>query len=234
MATIAVVLSGCGRGDGSEIHEAASCLIHLDRHRATYRCFAPDKMQSDVVNHAVGATSPEKRNVMVESARISRGDITPLAKLNVDEFDAIVFPGGFGAAKNLCTFAKDGANCSVDPDVERVVKGFRAKGKPIAMCCIAPVIAAKVFGTKAGGPGCEVTIGDDGATAGAIAAMGSKNLARPVTEAVVDTGNRLVTTPAYMCDTGPYGVFTGIGRMIDELIKMAGAPAPQPRATVTA
>lgn len=227
MTQVAVVLAGCGRGDGSEIHEAASCLIHLDRHKITYKCFAPDKPQADVIDHATGKPMNERRNVMVESARISRGDIAPLSKLDVDAFAAIVFPGGYGAAKNLCTFAKDGPNCKVDPDVERVVKGFRAKGKPIAMCCIAPVIAAKVLGTQAGGPGCEVTIGDDAATAGAIAEMGSKNISRPVTETVVDTKNRLVTTPAYMCESGPYGVFTGIGRMIDELVKMIGAPSPR-------
>ncbi len=223
MTQVAVVLAGNGRGDGSEIHEASSCLIHLDRHKIAYRCFAPDKPQADVIDHVTGKPTHETRNVMVESARISRGEISPLAKLDVDAFAGIVFPGGYGAAKNLCTFAKDGPNCTVDPDVERVVKGFRAKNKPIAMCCIAPVIAAKVLGTSVGGPGCEVTIGEDAATAGAIAKMGSKNIARPVTEAVVDTKNRLVTTPAYMCDSGPYGVFTGIGRMIDEFVKMIGS-----------
>lgn len=218
---VAVVLSGCGRGDGSEIHESVSCLVHLDRHGAQVKCFAPDKAQSDVVNHSTGHVASESRNVMVESARISRGDIAPLSSLDVDAFDALVFPGGFGAAKNLCSFARDGANCTVDPDVERVVKGFRAAGKPIAMCCIAPVIGAKVLGTKAGGPGCEVTIGDDAGTAAAIESMGSRNVPRPVTEAVVDAKNKLVTTPAYMCNAGPFGVFTGIGRMIDETIKMA-------------
>jgi enhancing lycopene biosynthesis protein 2 len=221
-AKVAVVLSGCGFKDGSEIHEAVSCLIHLDRHQASVSCFAPDKPQADVVNHATGKPATETRNVMVEAGRIARGQIAPLSRLDVEAFDAVVFPGGFGAAKNLCTFAKDGPDCRIDPDVERVVKGFKAAGKPIAMCCIAPVIGAKVLGTMAGGPGCEVTIGADAGTADAIAKMGSKNLPREVTEAVVDTKNRVVTTPAYMCDAGPHGVFTGIGKMIDETIRLTG------------
>src|SRR5438105_3624402 len=125
MASVAVVLAGCGRGDGSEIHEAVSCLIHLARLGAAYRCFAPDALQADVVNHATGKSVPgEKRNQMVEAARIARGEIAPLSTLDPAAFDAVVFPGGFGAAKNLCTFAKDGENCTVIPDVERVVKGF--------------------------------------------------------------------------------------------------------------
>lgn len=220
MPTIAVVLAGCGRGDGSEIHEAVSCLIHLDRLGARYRCFAPDKAQADVINHATGKPAPEGRNVMVESARISRGDIAPLATLDIDAFDALVFPGGFGAAKNLCSFAADGAECVVDPDVKRAFMGFHKAGKPIGLCCIAPVIAARLLGRALGGPGCTVTIGGDAATAAAIGKMGSTNAPKPVTEAVVDAANRVVTTPAYMCEAGPFGVFTGIGRMIDETVRM--------------
>lgn len=221
MPTVAVVLAGCGKADGSEIHEAVSCLIHLSRHGAEYRCFAPDKPQADVVNHATGTPSQETRNVMVEAARISRGEISPLSKLDPSRFDAVVFPGGFGAAKNLCTFAKEGPNCSVDADVERVVRGFRAQKKPIGMCCIAPVIAAKVLGKGAGGDGCQVTIGSDAGTAGAVAAMGSTNVAKGVTEAVVDEANRLATTPAYMCDASVHEVFTGIGKMIDAVVQLA-------------
>lgn len=220
MPTVAVVLSGCGRGDGSEIHESVSILIHLSRLGATYRCFAPDIAQSDVIDHATGKPVAEKRSVLAESARISRGDITPLSRLDVDAFDALFFPGGFGAAKNLCTFAKDGEKCTVNPDVERVIKGFQKAGKPIALCCIAPVLAAKVLGKSAGGPGCSVTIGADAATAGAIAKMGSTNIAKSVTEAVVDDKNKVVTTPAYMCDARPHEVFEGIGRMTEAALRL--------------
>jgi enhancing lycopene biosynthesis protein 2 len=227
MAKIAVVLCGCGRGDGSEIQEAVSCLVHLSRLGAQFRCFAPDAAQADVINHLTGEASQEKRNQLVEAARIARGEISPLAQLRPDEFDAVVFPGGFGAAKNLCTFAKDGEKCTVMPDVERIVKGFHRAGKPVSMCCIAPVIGARVLGKAAGGPGISVTIGDDKGVAAAMEKWGSKNVVRPVTEAAVDEANRITSAPAYMYgDASPWEVYQGIGRMIEELMKMiASKPA---------
>ena len=222
MAKVAVVLAGCGRADGSEIHEAVSCLIHLSRMGAEYQCFAPDAPQADVVNHLTNEPAAgERRNQLVEAARIARGSILPLTRLDPGAFDAAVFPGGFGAAKNLCTFAKDGENCAVIPDVERAVKGFHAKGKPVGMCCIAPVIAAKVLGKAAGGPGCSVTIGDDAGTASAIVKMGSSNVVKSVTEAAVDKPNKLATSPAYMYGKAtPFQVYEGIGRMVEETLKM--------------
>jgi enhancing lycopene biosynthesis protein 2 len=215
---VAVVLAGCGRADGSEVQESVSCLIHLSRHGATYRCFAPDKPLIDTINHATGKPVAETRNALVEAARISRGNITPLAQLDPMEFDAIVFPGGFGAAKNLCTFAKDGPNCQVEPDVERVIRTFHEQKKPIGLCCIAPVLAARVLGQGMGGPGCQVTIGDDPATAGAIRAMGSANVPMNASEAFSDGANRVHTTPAYMFDASAHDVFVGIGRMIDSVV----------------
>lgn len=219
---IAVVLCGCGRGDGSEITEAVSCLIHLSRLGLDYACFAPDAAQSDVINHLTGKPAVEKRNQLVEAARIARGEISSLSMLDVDQFDAVVFPGGYGAAKNLCTFAADGPEMRVVPDVERVIKGFHSRNKPIALCCIAPVLAAHVLGAVAGGPGCEVTIGGDSATASAISRMGSKNISKSVTEAHVDQSNRLFTTPAYMCDARPSEVYEGIGKMIEGMAAALG------------
>ena len=220
---VAVVLSGCGFLDGSEIHEAVSCLVHLSRHGISYRCFAPDAPQADVVNHAAGQPARESRNCMVEAARIARGQISPLADLKDQGFDGIVFPGGFGAAKNLCTFAKDGPSCTVQGDVDRVLKAFRSAHKPIAMCCIAPAIAARVFGTTGGGSGCSVTIGDDAGTASAIQAMGATHVVTKVTQAHVDAGAKLVTSPAYMFHASPWDVFQGIGAMIDEFARLLQA-----------
>lgn len=218
---VAVVLSGCGKNDGSEIQEAVCVLVHFSRHGAAVSCFAPNKPQADVIDHAAGAPARETRNVMVESARISRGAIAPLASLEVARFDALVFPGGFGAAKNLCTFARDGANCTVDPDVERVIRAFRAAGKPIALCCIAPVLAAKVLGVPAAAGQCALTIGADEGTAAAIRAMGASHVEKRVTEALVDREHRIITTPAYMCDASPFEVFQGIGAMIDATMELA-------------
>lgn len=221
MKRVAIVLGGCGRGDGSEIHESVSCLIHLSRHNVAYRCFAPDQNQADVIDHVTGKPMAQTRNLMVEAARISRGEISPLASLDPDAFDAVVFPGGFGAAKNLCTFAKDGPNCTVHPDVSRIIKGFHAKGKPIAVCCIAPVLAARALGKTSGGPGVEVTIGNDQGTASAIASWGSTNVPKAVTEAHVDTKHKIVSTPAYMYgDATPAQVFEGVGKMIDQLVRL--------------
>jgi enhancing lycopene biosynthesis protein 2 len=200
-------------------------LIHLSRHGVAYRCFAPDAPQTEVINHATGKPMPGgTRNMMVEAARISRGDMTPLAKLDAAEFGAVIFPGGYGAAKNLCTFGlsgeKGGAECEVLPDVARVLKAFHAAKKPIGVICIAPVLAARVLGTRQGGPGVKVTIGSDAETAGAIATMGSTNVPKSVTESYTDEANRIVSTPAYMCDAKPHEVFEGIGKLVDGVVAM--------------
>jgi enhancing lycopene biosynthesis protein 2 len=223
MARVAVVLSGCGVFDGSEIHEAVSVLIHLSRHGAKVQCFAPD-IERAAVNHLTHKLEAHARNVLAESARIARGKIKPLAQLKAEEFDAVFFPGGFGAAKNLCNFAEKGAGCTVEAEVERVVKAFHAAGKPVGMCCIAPVIAARVLGTAHKGPGVSVTIGDDTETAAAIAQMGAKNVVRPVTEAYVDEANQVVTAPAYMYGDAPvHEVYEGIGAMVDSVLEHVGS-----------
>ena len=231
MPRAAVVLSGCGVFDGSEIHEAVSLLIHLSRLGVEWSCFAPDIEQAQTINHYTGEVEPRRqRNVLHESARIARGKdrISPLDEIEPAGFDALFFPGGFGAAKNLCTFATDGAHCTVEPGVERAVKLFRDAGKPIGMCCIAPVIAAKILGTESGGEGCEVTLGSEGDAPEAVRAMGATHVAKGVREALVDRDNLLVTTPAYMCEAEVHEVYEGIGRMVEEtmrLAKSAGARA---------
>jgi enhancing lycopene biosynthesis protein 2 len=221
---IAVVLAGCGRADGSEIHESVSVLIHLSRKGWAYSCFAPDAPQAEVTNHATGKAMPggQTRNMMVEAARISRGQIAPIDRLGTADFDALVVPGGFGAAKNLCNFASKGADCDVLPDLERIIHGFHKSQKPMAFCCIAPVIVARVLGTRSGGPGCMVTVGNDAATSEAIRTMGSSHAGRGVTEACTDLKNKVVTTPAYMYDARPHEVFDGIGKMVDDLATLLG------------
>lgn len=225
MVHAAVILSGCGVYDGSEIHEAVAVLFHLSRHGVRVQCFAPDKPQSDVVNHAAGKpVAGEKRNVLQEAARIARGRIQPLSQLNASDFDAAFFPGGFGAAKNLSDFAAKGADCQADPDVARVIREFNAAGKPIGLCCISPILAARVLGTVGageggGGPGVSVTIGNDPQTAAAIHAMGATHVAKPVSEAHVDERRRVVTAPAYMYGEAPiHEVFEGIGDMVEQTL----------------
>ncbi|XP_057222478.1 glutamine amidotransferase-like class 1 domain-containing protein 3, mitochondrial isoform X2 [Malurus melanocephalus] len=152
---VALVLAGCGVFDGSEIHEASAALVHLSRGGAEVKIFAPNIEQRDVVNHLKGSPAEEKRNVLVESARLARGNIQDLAELKASEFDAVIFPGGFGVAKNLCSWAVDGKNCTVNEHVNSTLQAFHSAKKPIGLCCISPVLAAKVF------PGCEVTVGQD-------------------------------------------------------------------------
>jgi len=222
MKPIAVVLAGSGRADGSEIHESVSVLVHLSRHGVKYQCFAPNQPQTDVVDHASGKPMQESRNCLVEAARISRGDIRDIKSLHAADFAGVVFPGGFGAAKNLCSFAKDGATCSVQPDVARVLMDFAGASKPIGLICIAPVLGAAVFGRDLQ-RSCSITLGADAGNDAAAAAtkMGARHVAKRVTEALVDETNRIVTTPAYMCDATPFEVFTGIGVLVDEVVRLA-------------
>lgn len=226
MPTVAVVLSGCGVFDGSEIHESVAVLYHLSRLGAEYHCFAPDIEQAQVIDHYTHKpVEGEKRSVLSEAARIARGAIRPLRDLKVEDVDAVFFPGGFGAAKNLSSFATKGAGCEVNPEVERVIKAFYAAEKPVGMCCIAPVLAAKVLGKSAGGPGVTVTVGDDAGAAAAIAEMGSQNVVRPVTESYTDSSARVVTAPAYMYEAPIHEVFRGIGEMVERTLALTNAPA---------
>lgn len=226
--TVAVILSGCGFLDGSEIHESVAVLMHLARHGASWHCFAPNIEQANVVDHLTGQVEERRqRNILHESARIARGkdNISPLATLDVNLFDALILPGGFGAAKNLCTFAVDGEHCTVLPDVERILKMFYAVEKPIGMCCIAPVIAAKVFGKALGGPGLTLTVGEESEAADAVRKMGNTHTPTPVTGVCVDPANAVVTTPAYMFDATPHEVYIGVGRMVDEVLRLAQSAA---------
>lgn len=191
---VAVVLSGSGVYDGSEIHETVLTLLAIDQQGAAYQCFAPDIMQHHVINHLTGEASDEARNVLVESARLARGNIKPLSRFDADEFDAIIFPGGFGAAKNLSSFAFEGADCSVDDGVDSAVKAMLSKGKPIGALCISPAFVARII------PGAKVTIGEDEATANAIEAMGGRHQRSGHGEVVVDDECNLVTSPCYMLE----------------------------------
>ena len=214
---VAVILSGCGVYDGAEIHESVITLLHLDRHGVSYQCMAPDVMQAHVINHVTGDVSEgEARNVLVESARIARGDIMDVSKANVSDYDAVILPGGFGVAKNVSDFAFKGAECTVQPDVLKFVQAMHAAGKPIGLMCIAPALTAHLIGA-----GARCTIGHDVDTAEAINAMGAVHVECPVEEACVDEKNKLVTTPAYMLAGRIGQAYEGIGRLVDRVLAMA-------------
>lgn len=218
MKKVAVILSGCGVFDGSEIHEACAALLALSRAGAEALICAPVGDQMHVVDHLAG--EPEagaSRRILTESARIARGEISPLAEVDATAVDAVLLPGGFGAAKNLCTFAVDGDQCTVNGEVTAFLKAAHGAGRPIGAMCIAPVILARVFGPDLNP---QVTIGNDAATAALITKMGARHVDCPVTGVVVDETNRFVTTPAYMIAENIVQVFDGAAVFVEKLLTL--------------
>ena len=216
MAKIGVLLAGCGVNDGSEIHEAVLTMLALDRLGVERLCLAPNIEQRDVVNHLAGEAVSETRNVLVESARIARGEISDLADISVSDIDALILPGGFGAAKNLSDFAIAGEQTEVHPEVLRLLQGMHKAGKPIGAICIAPAVLARALGAFAP----EVTIGNDLATAKLLESFGARHHDCPVDEIVVDQRNKLVTTPAYMLGPGLREIVVGIDKLVGQVVSM--------------
>jgi enhancing lycopene biosynthesis protein 2 len=218
---IGVILSGCGVYDGSEIHEAVITLLAIDRAGAEAVCMAPDIDQMHVVNHLTGdVAEAETRNVLVEAARIARGKIRDLAEVKAADIDALILPGGFGAAKNLCNFAVKGPDCDVNQDVARILREMFAAKKPVAAICIAPAILSKVLG--ADHVPHELTIGTDAGTAAALSKMGSSHVQCPARDFVVDESIKLVSTPAYMLAGSIAEAAEGIEKTVNALIKLIG------------
>ena len=217
---VGVVLSGCGVYDGAEIHESVITLLALDKAGAKVICMAPDVPQMHVINHMKGEPAEgENRNVLIESARIARGEIKNMKDVTATDLDALIFPGGFGAAKNLCTFAVDGVDCKVNAEVERLVNEMHRAKKPIGFICIAPAMAAKILGSHQP----KLTIGSDPGTAQAIEKMGGKHVECTVYEAAVDDVNKVVSTPAYMLGPSIAHVAKGIEKCVEQVLKIAKA-----------
>lgn len=213
MKKFAVVLSGCGVFDGSEIHEAVLTLLAIDRAGAAYQCFAPEIRQHHVIDHLTGKEIAAPRDVLVESARIARGNIKPLSAFRSADYDALIFPGGFGAAKNLCDWAFKGDGCQVNHDVEQAVGDMSAAGKPIGAMCIAPVILAKLF------KGANLTTGQDPASAGFIVKTGNIPVETSHGEVVIDRERKIFTTPCYMLDASISQIAEGTERIVQEMLK---------------
>ncbi len=216
MKKFAVVLSGCGVFDGAEIHEATLSLLAIAKLGASYQVFAPDVNQHHVINHLNGEEMEETRNVLVESARIARGNILDLKDFIPGEFDGLLFPGGFGAAKNLSTWAFEGADATVLPEVEEAIKGMVEMGKPVGALCISPVILAKVLGAV------KLTIGDDRGTAEAMESLGAIHVDTTHGEVVVDEKRKLVTTPCYMLDATIVQIAEGAEKVVKTMLGMMG------------
>lgn len=213
MKKFAVVLSGCGVFDGAEIHETTLSMYAIVKQGASYDVFAPDMEQHHVINHLKGEEMKEKRNVMIEAARIARGNVKPLDQFDPADYDVLLFPGGFGAAKNLSTFAFDGPDCKVQVDVEKAIKGMHKAGKPIAALCIAPVLLAKVLGDV------KITIGQDKGTAEAVVNMGASHENTDHGEVLIDSENKLFTTPCYMLDATIAQIGDGAENVVRAVLK---------------
>lgn len=215
---IGVVLSGCGVFDGTEIQEAVLTLLALARAGAEAVCMAPDIEQHHVIDHLTGEPTQEKRNVLVESARIARGEIKDLKETAGEDIDALIMPGGFGAAKNLSDFAFSGPDAEVNPDLKKLILEMNKEKKPIGAICISPATLAKALYGK----GVKVTIGNDVSTAAAVEATGSRHRDCPVDDIVTDEENRVVTTPAYMLGPGIKDVAQGIDKLVEKVLSMTG------------
>jgi enhancing lycopene biosynthesis protein 2 len=208
---VAVILSGCGVYDGAEIHESVFSMYFLEKKGFKYSLFAPDTMQAHVINHLNGTELRQERNVLMESARIARGKIAGLNQLKVNDFDALYFPGGFGVAKNMTSYAFDGDDMSVDWQVKDVIEAFFKAQKPIVALCISPVMIAKVLGNV------TVTIGNDGATARSVKKFGAQHVNTEVNEVFVDEKNRIITAPCYMHDASVLEVAANIEQAVEAL-----------------
>ena len=210
----AIVLAGCGVYDGAEIHEAVMTMLAVKMNGGSYQVFAPNVMQYHVINHLSGEVMKESRNVLIEAARIARGKIRPLIDYRVSDFDALVFPGGFGVAKNLCSYAFDGTDMKIDRVVEKAIRDTHSAGKPIGALCISPVLITKILG------GGEVTIGSDPGTLSDIKAMGGDHKITANGEVIVDKKNKIVTSPCYMLDADITDIAAGADKTVKALIEL--------------
>ena len=216
MYKIGVLLSGSGVMDGSEIHEAVITLLAIDRENCLAICMAPDKEQSQVINHLTNKPQNEKRNMLVESARIARGNIKSIQQVNPKELDAVILPGGFGAACNLSNFAQVGSAAKVLPEIESFLREVNNLKKPIGAICIAPNIIAKIFGSNS----VELTIGNDTNTAQKLEQMGAKHTDKKADEILIDRKNLIITTPAYMLAKGPAELEIGITKLVKAIVEL--------------
>ncbi len=214
MKTIAVILSGCGVYDGAEIHETTLSLLSIAKNGCTYRIFAPDIDQHHVVNHITGEEMNESRNVLIESARIARGAIAPLSEFVAADFDGLLLPGGFGAAKNLSDWAFKGPGASINQEVSDAINCMADMKKPIAALCISPVIIAKVLGDV------ELTIGQDEGTAQGVEAVGAKHVNTNHGEVIIDKKHKVVTTPCYMLDANIVQIAEGAENVVKAMIEL--------------
>jgi enhancing lycopene biosynthesis protein 2 len=220
MKKIAVVLSGCGNKDGTEITEAVSLIIELSKANVDVKFFAPN-LEFKAQNFLTDQEPSTTRNMMVEAARITRSEIADLTQLNPDDFDGLAFPGGYGAALNLCEWSTKGSKGKVLKELDSIIKKFHEQSKPIAAICIAPVLLALSLGHH----GIVLTIGNHKGehkeAVDEILKTGAEHENCPVDDYVTDRHHKVITTPAYMYEARPHQVYNGIAGLVKEFVEMA-------------
>ncbi len=213
MKKFAIILAGSGVYDGAEIHEATLSMLAIMAQGCSYQCFAPDIKQHHVINHLSGEEMDENRNVLVESARIARGNVKNITEFKATDFDVLLMPGGFGVAKNLCDFAFKGANCEVNAEVARVIKQMHQAKKPIGALCISPVVVSKVLGDV------KLTLGQDQEAIDNVEKMGSRHIKTNHGEVIVDEKNKIFTTPCYMLDANILEINDGTTNIVKAILE---------------
>ena len=213
MKKFAVVLAGCGRKDGSEINEAITLLLSIEQHHCEYQCFAPNRPQTEVVDHLTEKVIKEERNILTEAARLARSKILPIEKYKAEDYDGLLFSGGYGVAKNLCDYAYKGADMEVHPDVARAILETHEANKPIGAMCIAPVMLAKLIS------GVCITLGNDGTPdANNIIKMGANHVQTEAGDVCADNDKLVFTTPAYMLDSSLKDVYDGAFNLVETIV----------------
>lgn len=215
---IGVLLCGSGHRDGSEIHEATLTLLAIDRAGAEAVCFSPRGPQRFVRDHLTGQEMAEKRDTLTESARIARGQVCDVAKMTAMDLDALIIPGGQGAALNLSGFLVDGVSCDVHPKVAHLVREMHAEKKPIGAICIAPATVARVL--QEADVSATITLGTDAEMAARIEAMGHRHERCQADDCVVDREQKIVSTPAYMNAQSIGEVWQGIEKLVAAVLEM--------------
>ncbi|NVK28443.1 MAG: isoprenoid biosynthesis glyoxalase ElbB [Flavobacteriia bacterium] len=226
---IAVLLHGSGVYDGTEIHEAVLTLLAIEEAGHTYSCIAPNMVQHHVVNHLNGEEMNETRNVLIESARIARGEITDVANVNIGDYDALLMPGGFGTAKNFTKWAFEGPSGEIQESIKNLVLGFVSAKKPIGALCMSPTTVAKALqGTEyhamlTVGSTEEASPYDISAISEGLNSTGATAEMRTVREIAIDPNLKIVTAPCYMMKASITEVRNNIKEAVNSVIDLASA-----------
>jgi enhancing lycopene biosynthesis protein 2 len=223
---IGVLLSGCGVYDGAEIQETVFALLAIEELGAEAICLSVNKNQHHVVNHLTGEEMPESRNMLVEAARIARGAVHDISTFDNTQIDALVIPGGFGSAKNFTTWAFEGPNGSILPEIKELIQQCISDKKPIAALCVSPVIVGLALNQS--DLQATMTLGTDkekspyeiNAFSSGLSQTGVQVEMKTIREIALDEKLKIVSAPCYMMDASIVEIRTNIQQAMQALIQL--------------